>query len=624
VGANKIKLDVTPAATWHLAASDNRSELKFATDILCGLAECAEAPVKRQVVADAVRRRAGTRRHFVVFAGGLGHVSAGAPYRVVVPDERVRVLRLVGRKLMEEGAVVSPDAIPAKGALLNKAVAIAYEHITRLLDCLETRRLIEFLVHLNEELVHRHAQVTTEVGLEALALGGEDVPVRRLHETTDDLAIASMASRFLIEHAVARPPPGSNEISLSTYDELLATAAVIIHIGSLSDMVRWGLGEASVRLGPGLILDVKAESYARSFGTFRRRVSIEGVTESQERLDLAIAAVHRGSPRDGRVDGTSAESADAVDELNAAFRAELGFSLDEQRAGLDALTDLCDAERGVAVVPLKHAAAHLSSAMGWATGQSEKFIHLFSLQERPNFFDPGPPYRPSDVWPWQANRSMSYLRRPLIRTGSSGQQRLVLGHRHVDLAWDYFVGLLEVGRFEASTPLLQRVLTELQHKLSSAHNDLVERLYQEVPGLRVRARVAKTGSTRLRDENGDVGDIDVLVVDETRSLVLCVEAKRLAHSSAPHQVAHEFERMFSRGRKRPSAVERLERRMRVVERDLFPLLRDMGVQEAQRSWRVEGLVVTDVPVLGSHVHCVGMPVRSVRDISQALVLGDLY
>ena len=75
----------------------------------------------------------------------------------------------------------------------------------------------------------------------------EDV-VQQLQEEFPKIAVASLASRFLIEYAATEPPNVFRPISLSSYDEMRALSNHIINFGMLSDAVRYELSDIKLAI----------------------------------------------------------------------------------------------------------------------------------------------------------------------------------------------------------------------------------------------------------------------------------------------------------------------------------------------------------------------------------------
>jgi hypothetical protein len=126
------------------------------------------------------------------------------------------------------------------------------------------------------------------------------------------------------------------------------------------------------------------------------------------------------------------------------------------------------------------------------------------------------------------------------------------------------------------------------------------------------------------DDQGAIGDIDVLVADPATRRIVCVETKRLARSLAPHQLSRELKRLFGGGPEL-SAVDKHRRRVRWIRRNVGPVLEELQLPPSQpRRWRVQGLVVTDDDVLSRYLKNSPMPVRSVREIEEAQAKGHLF
>lgn len=89
-----------------------------------------------------------------------------------------------------------------------------------------------------------------------------------------------------------------------------------------------------------------------------------------------------------------------------------------------------------------------------------------------------------------------------------------------------------------------RFSSDLNRERGKRFNKTVAETFAQSKNLIVRTGVKKFGSLRLSDDDGDLGDIDVLIVDRKRKLVSLVECKDLAQARTPFEMASEITNLF--------------------------------------------------------------------------------
>jgi hypothetical protein len=219
-------------------------------------------------------------------------------------------------------------------------------------------------------------------------------------------------------------------------------------------------------------------------------------------------------------------------------------------------------------------------------------LDRFSLSARDDFLHPADPDRASDVYPWRANRSLSLIRRPLVRRGDT----LLYGIRHLYNAHLHLIRLIEAGRFPARTPKLKTLQGTHGRLLGRSFEDAVADLFER-HGYPTRVRVRQLQGRPVAGGGQDLGDIDVLVADEPNERLLVIDAKNLGVALNADDLLRQSEQLLG---SRNSAVTRTRARA-----DWLLGNRDAAAAELANSaiggWTVEVLVVTDRVLPAAHL-----------------------
>jgi hypothetical protein len=157
------------------------------------------------------------------------------------------------------------------------------------------------------------------------------------------------------------------------------------------------------------------------------------------------------------------------------------------------------------------------------------------------------------------------------------------------------IALCTEGRLKAQTEGMIQLIGEFNHARGDRFNKRVVELFNGLPRLIVREKVKKVGSSRLCDQRGDLGDIDVLVADKKRKRLLVVECKDLALARTSFEMSGELRNLFEGTEKKKSIVQLHERRMIWVQNHLREVLAWLGI--GTTNWTVESLIVVDREML---------------------------
>jgi hypothetical protein len=573
----------TEAAWWELQSADNAGERELLRTFLRHLLDGAKS---QSFIDDVVERRAprGYKKQLIFGHGPDTRLSMrGLPseFRAVEPYDRARAREFLSCELLTDGALEQRVMVGGEAEnLLHRYVRVAYLELSRRLAEFAADGLLERLVLLNERLVQEQAQLRTTALTNMLAYGEIDESLAERGVTESRVAEAAIATRFLIELTAARPPHGLKRFSLSDFDDLLALSAELIDAGRIADALYFGLGEPEIALVEGRLLFWPGAAVAESLTSF-----------TTELLDSEVAA--GDSALDELVWQPPSELAELPREIDDAVHEELGVSLREIAILLNTLIDYgVETEAGVVAATATELTELLRQA-GFKNGkQIAVALDRFSLAPRGDFLHPGAPDRERDVYPWRANRSLSLIRRPLVRRGDE----LLYGIRHLYNAQNYLIRLIESGRFPARTTRLKRLQGKHGRLLGQSFEDAVADLFDR-HGYPTRVRVGELRGRPVAVDGQDLGDIDILVADERNQRLLVIEAKSLGVALNAEDLLRQSEQLLGT---RNSAATRTRARA-----DWLLANRDAAAAEfanpAIEAWGVEAVVVSDRVLPAAHL-----------------------
>jgi hypothetical protein len=444
-------------------------------------------------------------------------------YRPVQEGDVEDVLDRVGKYLRDscnlpEGPV--PDG--ERNSVLKEAVGFCYRELQQMVRSHRPEEFLEFLMREHEAVIRENAYrkltIPTRIACFEMA---EDI-VQQMQDEFPKIAVAALAGRFLVEYAAAEPPVGFRPISLGSYDEMRALSNHIINFGMLSDAVKYELSDMELAM-------LKSGRLGRTHGKY------EGATAKHMREtmmdDIAQAPEHFA--RNWPTPDMHLRSNELVEALDTAALTEFGFTMTDVSEFVGAIRHVGEEiDPGVAVIGREELIERIIGPLGWSRNRVLDAITLFSLGPRTKFLDAPSGGTVADVYPWRFNRTVSYLRRPLVVREEPAGAQILWGNRHVETSHENLLSLCLTGRLKAQTDAMRSFIGQLRNKQGRDFNDSVADAMRDNLGFLVKRRVKRIG--RLQLDN--LGDIDVLAADVNKNRVIVVETKDLSVAREPtHQ-----------------------------------------------------------------------------------------
>ena len=178
-------------------------------------------------------------------------------------------------------------------------------------------------------------------------------------------------------------------------------------------------------------------------------------------------------------------------------------------------------------------------------------LSLLTLEPVEGF---NPKHVPRDSYPWKFSRNRSMVRRPLLVRPIASGREAVWGARATWRAGRYLLQQLTSARYPATSDEMRRFIgTITRHAGDEFDTNAWPTLFGEIGFGDVRERVEKIGKLRLLRPTGqEIGDVDVLVNDRSRRVLLAVEAKDFEFARTPQELANEVEKLIGEhGQHRP-------------------------------------------------------------------------
>jgi len=376
--------------------------------------------------------------------------------------------------------------------------------------------------------------------------------IEKVQERNMEINEASVAYRCLIEFISAEQQSGQKVIAESLIDELLAIMNTIIGLGIVSDELYFDLSKDNLAvLSSGRIgfqhqfrdtivqpyqkdyLDRQVEQFHEDFDIFFDKESPVQSAESNTRL----AAVNEGYEQ----------------AYGFSFEQLIYFLVDLSKTGFKQKAPFVKISRvEVIEMTMKH-------QEGLSRIQAISILDLLSSIDRKNALKVPKGMDNYEASPWRYNRTLSYLSKPLIvikPTNPSVDPIIYFGSRHLMDVAENMEKLVTEGRLR--DPKLKSLNSYLLDQKGKRYNSFVAEWFKKHSTFQVFPEVGLPGT---------LGDVDVVVIDETRMRLYLIEAKNTSASKSAKEMAEERDRFLVGDEKEKGWMEKHVLRYQALNSD---------------------------------------------------------
>lgn len=416
------------------------------------------------------------------------------------------------------------------------------------------------------------------------------------------------AEKFFIEYIAACPPKGKKQFDSFEFEYLLSLCSSIITYAYQKDFYKYGLSNKEIEILPSgrLATDHKAT---------KRLYEIE-VDNREDALQFYSS--NENIPSYTPSWSFSSETADA-------FFDEFGFTDQDFINVVLSLSNLWENDgHDVHVYPRDYVENaifdHLkesgpTDAIGSYKCKNieivRKIIDSISLSERKDFLCPPDGFDNSEVWPWRFNRRLSFTARPIIvRRNDNGTDELIWGSRCVYRMLQYVFYSIEDSTFPARSEKLNHLMGRFSRERGRKFNDIVISSINEMRFFKVYPNVKKINGRRIADEKGmDLGDIDILLIDQKNHALLVIEVKSFKEARNPYEIHSEHMSLFEDKGKKKCYVTKHRRRVKWISSHLSDVIDQYGLDKSY-TWNVKGLFIVDQPQVSNNFYNENLPFLS--------------
>lgn len=609
IDENQIVLEFDEVALGPIAIDSNNVADRFLLDVLLNaIGSMSGRAGESSWVARVIDRVAplGTKRMLHLFPVVGEFTPEGLPdtppllIESIDTDEQLDAFASHILQSRSPGSVAPSDV----KAILSDAVTFFFERLQGIASEWNRDALLQFAIRNDEALVKYEFRERQTLAAQASCYGHRDGSVDSLIARRGRFWATSVASRFLIEFLSSLTPNSGRSPGLRSYVDALSCCYHINSYGIRSDFCQYRLVDLDVEILPSGRLSINQTDV---FERYRSDVVSEEIWSSQYGLMTELPA-DKGTDVDSLLTG-----------LDHPFEAEFGYSLRDFRDAVGICLKLFSAEHDDAflALPREQLQRMIVQSLEWSTTRIEAFWASVTLSARDDFLRPGADFSPADVYPWKFNRRLSYLRRPFIERSDG---RVLVGPRNLARSLRYITDLLLGGRIWCKTPEMRRAMGQANDRNG---DEFSRSVYSIAMGLSLgpaRHGAKRFGPSRIQDDRGDLGDIDVLLLCVDRRIVYVMECKDFEICKTARDVSDALRKLTEAKPGKRSKLDLHILRCQWVRNNLPIVLEDFQ-QGDHESWIVVPLLVVSEPMIDIVGERCGMRVVTPRKL-EALLLED--
>ena len=502
----------------------------------------------------------------------------------------------LGKEAPEIGEIIEKEK---KTELCNDIVNIYLKRLKSTLSKFPWYSLLEQLIAYNEAVWNRRAfnRLTIPTTIECFT----DIQsyVKKLASESQKIDSTSLSIRTLIEIVSAEPPKGDQEVSMDELDKLLAVTHHLINWAMISDHIHLGLLNHKLSILNSGRVGVKKESIEGIWDPFIRIKTLEQVESAKKNFENQI-----------RYESEIEKNDMGLKELDAVFKAELGFTVTQIIEFHKSLTLLGFEQKKVSPhLPLYQLNNRLKKILNFSNTEISDIIKLFSLVPRekwekaPNGFNAS-----ADIWPWRYRRRLSFIRRPIIiGPEPEGDSIVFWGSRHTEEACKQLLALVLTGRYklyEDSSEEMKKFIGKIKNDVGKKFTNEVKKWFEENTNLFVDSEVPIKPREKLNSEN-DLGDVDVLVIDNVNKKIFSIECKNLNYGRNPREIANEVERLMGKVETSVSWIDKHIKRDKWLKENIINLISVYNLQS--KDYKICSFILTSEEIPATYITKIPLP-----------------
>jgi len=586
---------ISPDIWGHFHCPDNSGEREFLSILLDEVFKCQGMRERNGKYFVNKHAPLGFKRILSAFDSGfdIAMNPEWIPSSRIVPlADPYWIYREAGRNIEKLGYQRNSSFSGKKASdLLKDSVTWLFNRLKNQISDLSNKDLLEYLIAYLEACSHEQAMSKFHLPTQIACFYTEKEMIKSRCEKHAALLSTNVYLRFLIEVVATHPPKGEKKITLSRYDELLATIKCLISFARTSDWIDMIEPYYSKKITVSLLPNGRigrSRSHEYIFEEFNEAEVMSDISEAYRKY-----SDHWKEESRKEVSKEEQEN----NKLVVEYKRFTGVSLLHVRDVLDACMLFCfNKETSVGCMSSNEFYEYILAEKALNKAQVNSVIDVVSLKPRDDYLNASPEFKDYDLWPWRFNRRHSMLYRPLIIRDKSNSFEIVWGLRTISKSLDYYFSQIYNGRFRGKIHDVKANPSFNDEKGKNFERVVYERIESDKPSWRLESSVKRI-LINGQKMNVPWGDIDIMVfVPETKRILL-IECKDLSRALDIYKLKWELEKLIG---EKNSIVNKQKDRFEWAYKNLNSILEWASIDN-KKSWSIHPVIITSKELLAGFV-----------------------
>lgn len=498
-------------------------------------------------------------------------------YRTIHNEDVDYLLGILGKDLLASGEWsigVVDDSQRTK--ITNIVVGWLFKRLEEKVAEFEPNMILEFIYQDIEETIYRLALAQNRFYSDVVCYPEKE---KECLKAFNELNSTSMALKFLVEYLTACPPKGKKHFGIGKYEELLAICSMIIEWAYKGDLFYYNIFNTPIEFLKSRRIGMKRDEFEEMYhytDLFRRR-QLRYDSSEPLRKEYEI------------------EFQNFDDELDVAYKAEFGYTYTEFFSVIISMESLTDDD-----VICINKADIIDELVKLNNNLTEKLIKSvlddITYTARGNYLKLPKGYDKEDAYPWRFNRQYSFMRRPVLARDES----LIWGKRHLYQSVEYVHDLIYSGKFKAKSDEMKSLTGRITKNRGAVFNELIVQMIRDMNYFDVFPNVKKVNGKRIAENGGDLGDIDILLIDKSANKIIVAEVKNFRFSRNPREINQEYKKMFVDEDDKPCFATKHAKRKQWIQEHVQDVCEEYNLEEG--NWDITALFIVNQPLVSQYIY----------------------
>jgi len=506
-----------------------------------------------------------------------------------------------------------------KDEVCKAIVEIYVKRLKRQIKNFYWKDLLNNLIGTFDAVLHTGKKIHVFSPYQEACFPNDSVFIQRLMEDRSKIDQTLTCVRTLIEVIIAEPPNGSKITNSDDLDKMLAIIHNIIEWATVADLFYYNLLKSDFIFGAGGRIITPMQDLEKGYTAFLKEKTQESLEGSYNHYKEMFDYCRKTK---------NSDKSSISREMNEAIIAEFGLNINQISRFFSCLihsTELfiCPEQQGpVYTLSKNEFKKRIIQSLNWKEREVDRALDEFSLSNRKKWENPPKGFTfEADIAPWKFRRRLSHARRPLLIGPEPKEDPIILwGSLNSERALTYIGELIDEGRYDPtySVPEMRSYIAEILKIKGEAFTHFIEKWFKRNTKWFIRANVPiPFGSDTSASEN--LGDIDILAIDEKREIIYSIECKNLNFGRNAREMANEIIRLYQGSDEEEAWVIKHKKRDKWLKINYKKILLYYSLPLKQ--YKIKSFVLTSevIPSLFLHEIDPDMPVYSFTQLEK----GDL-